>query len=112
MQSPDLNLNNKLLGLAQARRLQIDDSNENKCAKEVKRINSTLRLKDDEKLVYVNYKSGVVYEGTVKDNLKSGHGTFVWPNGDKYTGEFKLNCRHGFGRKIENLFLKKKKILF
>lgn len=52
----------------------------------------------------LDYKSGAIYEGTLKDNHKFGHGTFVWPNGDKYIGEFKLNYRHGFGK-----FKKKRK---
>jgi hypothetical protein len=64
----------------------------------VKRINSFLRPgSEEEKSTHLNYKSGVVYDGTVRGHLKSGHGTFVWPNGDKYSGEFKANCRHGFG---------------
>ena len=50
--------------------------------------------------LHLDYKSGATYEGDVKDNLKSGHGAFVWPNGDKYIGEFKLNSRHGFGRDL------------
>ena len=101
------NSNNRLLGLSCARKLDHESTNNGEAQtssksfnKEIRRINSTLRLAtDEEKLVYLHYKSGVVYEGTLKDNLKSGHGTFEWPNGDKYTGEFKLNCRHGYGTK-------------
>ncbi len=46
---------------------------------------------------HLDYKSGAVYDGKVKDFLKFGQGVFVWPNGDKYIGEFRLNHRHGFG---------------
>jgi hypothetical protein len=68
----------------------------------VKRINSFLRpASEDEKTTHLNYKSGAVYDGTVRANLKSGHGVFVWPNGDKYSGEFKANYRHGFGKSTE-----------
>jgi hypothetical protein len=44
-----------------------------------------------------DYKSGAIYDGKIKDNLKFGNGTFLWPNGDKYIGEFNANFRHGFG---------------
>lgn len=51
---------------------------------------------------HLDYKSGAVYDGKVKDFLKCGQGVFVWPNGDKYMGEFKLNHRHGFGTQAWN----------
>ncbi len=47
---------------------------------------------------HLDYKSGAVYEGKIKDNLKFGQGIFIWPNGDKYMGEFRSNHRHGFGK--------------
>ncbi len=46
---------------------------------------------------HLDYKSGAIYEGKIKDNLKFGQGLFLWPNGDKYMGEFRSNSRHGFG---------------
>lgn len=46
---------------------------------------------------HLDYKSGAVYQGGLVDNHKFGHGTFLWPNGDRYIGDFKLNSRHGFG---------------
>ena len=46
---------------------------------------------------HLDYKSGAVYDGKVKDYLKFGQGVFLWPNGDKYMGEFKFNSRHGYG---------------
>jgi hypothetical protein len=66
--------------------------------KGLKRINSFLRPGEEEKTITcLNYKSGVVYDGAMRGYRKSGHGMFVWPNGDKYSGEFKANFRHGFG---------------
>ena len=57
---------------------------------------SLLRLEDVSEL-QLDYKSGAVYNGKICDNLKYGKGTFSWPNGDKYIGEFRVNFRHGFG---------------
>jgi len=51
---------------------------------------------------HFDYKSGAIYEGKAVDNQKCGQGTFIWPNGDKYMGEFKLNCRNGFGKLLLN----------
>ena len=50
---------------------------------------------------HVDYKSGAIYEGKAANNQKCGQGTFIWPNGDKYIGEFKLNSRNGFGKLID-----------
>ena len=58
---------------------------------------SLLRL-DEVSDMQLDYKSGAVYNGKMCDNLKYGKGTFSWPNGDKYIGEFKLNFRHGIGK--------------
>ena len=52
---------------------------------------------------HFDYKSGAIYEGKAVDNQKCGQGTFIWPNGDKYIGEFKLNSRNGFGKFSYNL---------
>ncbi|CAF0708033.1 unnamed protein product [Brachionus calyciflorus] len=51
---------------------------------------------------HLDYKSGAIYDGGLIDNHKFGNGTFLWPNGDKYIGEFKLNYRHGFGIQVWN----------
>lgn len=59
------------------------------------RTNLTIQSNDNESKL--DYKSGASYNGKVQDNLKYGNGTFIWPNGDKYLGEFKSNYRHGFG---------------
>ena len=40
-----------------------------------------------------DYKSGAVYDGKIEDNLKCGQGSFLWPNGDRYNGEFVDNHR-------------------
>ena len=47
--------------------------------------------------LHLNYKSGAIYDGQLVDNVKSGSGTFLWPNGDRYNGEFSNNSRHGYG---------------
>ena len=61
-----------------------------------RKCSSLLRLEDVSGL-QLDYKSGAVYNGKICDNLKYGKGSFTWPNGDKYTGEFKVNFRHGYG---------------
>lgn len=107
MSSYDSSGMNNLLVLSQAKQIDANNneesvishrSNSSHSIRETKRINSIFREEEDEKTTHVQYKSGVVYDGTVKDSLKNGHGTFVWPNGDKYVGQFKLNCRNGHGK--------------
>ena len=115
MSSCDLTGTNSLLVLSQARQVDannntntVDESNSRAqsanvsshhsgSARDSKRISSVYRQSVEERCTHVSYKSGVVYDGTVKEYLKSGHGTFVWPNGDKYVGDFKFNCRNGQG---------------
>lgn len=97
-----------LLVLSQARRLNDTPSNfENDCLGSdscrnkncpFHRANKNSFIKVDDS--HLDYKSGAIYDGGLKDNHKIGNGTFIWPNGDKYIGEYKLNCRHGYG----NLF--------
>ena len=48
-------------------------------------------------LIKVNYRTGAKFEGKVVDHKKIGHGTFIWPNGCKYEGDFSENLRHGKG---------------
>jgi hypothetical protein len=48
--------------------------------------------------IVINYKSGSIYTGQLKNELRSGKGTFIWPNGDKYIGEYESNLRNGFGK--------------
>lgn len=106
---------NSLQVLSQARRITnspLSKQNENiSLTKDVsftsfKRIHSAHSLyksnEDLESNLHLDYKSGAVYNGSLKDNHKYGNGTFVWPNGDKYVGEFKVNYRHGFGTQIWN----------
>ena len=33
----------------------------------------------------------------IKGNCKNGQGTYTWPSGDKYVGEYKDSKRHGKG---------------
>lgn len=49
------------------------------------------------------YKSGATYQGPVENHRKVGRGTFIWPNGSKYEGEFLDNARHGKGKRHEYL---------
>ena len=50
----------------------------------------------------VQFKSGAVYTGGVAKGGKTrcGRGTFSWPSGLHYTGEFVDNKRHGRGVQI------------
>ena len=50
----------------------------------------------------VQFKSGAVYTGSVgKDGkTRSGRGTFSWPSGLRYSGEFSNNKRHGEGVQV------------
>ena len=40
---------------------------------------------------------GEEYVGEFKDGKKHGQGTFTWTDGDKYVGEFKDDLKHGQG---------------
>jgi hypothetical protein len=39
----------------------------------------------------------VQYEGSLKNGMKHGKGTFTFADGSKYVGEFKDNKKHGRG---------------
>ena len=44
------------------------------------------------------FRSGAVYEGEVaRGGRRSGHGTFRWPSGLRYSGHYADNKRHGRG---------------
>ena len=43
------------------------------------------------------YSSGDIYEGGWKDDQRSGNGTHITADGEKYVGEFKNGLSHGFG---------------
>ena len=43
------------------------------------------------------YPGGNRYEGEFRDNKRYGTGTFYWENGEKYTGGFKDNVMDGEG---------------
>ena len=60
-----------------------------------------LRSANCEKVeIYKEYKSGASFKGLAANNKKVGKGTFTWPNGDKYEGEFVNNVRAGEGNYI------------
>ena len=45
----------------------------------------------------IEYKSGQVYFGEIKKNLRNGHGTQTWPSGQKYVGNFENGQQNGHG---------------
>ena len=50
------------------------------------------------KIERIEYASGNVYEGEMKDGLRNGVGTFRWSNGDVYIGEYVNDVRQGKGK--------------
>lgn len=55
-----------------------------------------LHLKDpDTYLLEFDYEMG--YLGEWNEDIKEGHGTYKWPNGNKFEGEWKDNTRNGNG---------------
>lgn len=47
--------------------------------------------------VTIEYASGDVYQGTLKDGLKSGKGTYSWTDGSHYTGNWEADMMQGKG---------------
>ena len=43
------------------------------------------------------YPNGDKYVGEYKDGKRHGQGTYTYPNGNKYVGEYKDGKRHGQG---------------
>lgn len=41
--------------------------------------------------------NGEKYSGCWKDNLKHGEGEYLWPNGNSFRGEYRQGRREGFG---------------
>ena len=52
------------------------------------------------------FKSGAVYEGEWKGNLRDGFGTQTWPDGAKYEGYFLYIKSQFFLILSRNLFIK------
>lgn len=42
-------------------------------------------------------EDGRKYEGEYRAGMKSGEGTFCWPNGNKYIGSWANDKQHGIG---------------
>lgn len=64
------------------------------------RLSTAASFKEDEvedHQISVEYESGAKFEGTVINHKRVGKGTFVWPNGSKYEGDYADNQRHGIG---------------
>ena len=40
------------------------------------------------------------YEGLIKENRMHGRGSYKWPNGDNYIGEYHNGLRNGYGEMI------------
>ena len=45
----------------------------------------------------IEYSTGAKYVGKVEGKRRKGSGTFYWPNGAKYEGDFADNHRQGQG---------------
>lgn len=43
----------------------------------------------------ITYKDGSQYLGGVRDGKRHGQGTYIWPSGDKYVGEWRNNTAIG-----------------
>jgi hypothetical protein len=41
------------------------------------------------------FADGSIYEGSFKNDMRSGKGTMVYEDGSKYSGEWKHNWREG-----------------
>lgn len=52
----------------------------------------------------MKYKSGANFSGHVQNYKKIGSGTFTWPDGSFYVGEYVDNYRHGNGKIFEILY--------
>lgn len=44
------------------------------------------------------YNNNCFYDGTWLGNRRHGHGTFKWPSGSYYEGNFKADLRDGKGK--------------
>ena len=61
------------------------------------------RLKSAKKEVdsnHMDYKSGATFQGQLAGMKRVGRGGFVWPNGDRYEGDYVDNERHGAGKQL------------
>jgi len=63
---------------------------------------TTTKAKDTPKakIERIEYASGSVYEGEMKDGLRHGVGTYRWSNGDVYIGKYVNDVRQGKGKFI------------
>jgi len=43
------------------------------------------------------YPDGSTFEGTVRDGLRDGKGSYTWPDGSRYRGHYQRGRRHGTG---------------
>ena len=45
----------------------------------------------------LQFENGSVYKGYMKDGMRHGPGTQLWPDGARYTGEWRYNKANGKG---------------
>ena len=48
----------------------------------------------------VKYKSGIIYDGDIKDGMANGKGKMTWVDGSVYVGNFKNDRSHGRGKMV------------
>lgn len=96
---------NNLQSLSQAKKInnkidwdeQLTNNTNLKLFNSNNKVESERKNTEEHNETHLHFKSGVIYDGLIKNNLKTGHGLFIWPNGDAYNGEFILNYRNGRG---------------
>jgi len=57
--------------------------------------------------VEISLPDGSIYYGSLKDKLFSGKAIQIWPNGDKYEGEYENGLFHGYGEMTTNTYIYK-----
>lgn len=98
--SNEICLQNNLRGSLSASRRSIRSAALRKLSNDSNNEKEKPEEKSPEFEAHLHYRSGVIYDGLLKNNQKTDHGVFLWPNGDLYTGHFYLNLRNGLGIQI------------
>ena len=61
-------------------------------------INKTITAMAEEKKELYKFTDGSTYEGHWVENVRQGHGVFIWKSGAKYEGMWKADKKHGKGK--------------